>query len=95
MSMYSKLRDVKVRNTDDEFLGRVIDLIIRKKNGEIIALVIEPDKNLELEDKLPTDDADNIILPFSAAELMGNEIVIDMKKLRVLLIKQDLRKTPE
>jgi len=93
--MYSKLRDVRVRNTDDEFLGRVIDLIIRKKNGEIIALVIEPDKNLELEDKLPTDDADSIILPFSAAELMGNEIVIDMKKLRVLLMKQELRKNTE
>ncbi|MFX0068367.1 MAG: PRC-barrel domain-containing protein [Promethearchaeota archaeon] len=95
MSMYSKLRDLRVRNTDDESLGRVIDLIIRKKNGEIIELVVEPDKDIELEDKLPTDDADNIILPFSAAELMGNEIVIDMKKLRVLLMKQELRKGTE
>ncbi|MFX0097075.1 MAG: PRC-barrel domain-containing protein [Candidatus Hodarchaeota archaeon] len=95
MSMYSKLRDVRVRSTDEESLGRVIDLIIRKKNGEIIALVIEPDKDIELEEKLPRDDSDNIILPFSAAELMGNEIVIDMKKLRVLLMKQELRKKTE
>ncbi|MFX1485675.1 MAG: PRC-barrel domain-containing protein [Promethearchaeota archaeon] len=95
MPMYSKLQDVRVRNTDDEFLGRVVDLIIKKKNGDIIALVIEPAKDLQLEDKLPTDDSDNIILPYSAAEFIGNEIVIDMKKMRILLMKQGLRRSTE
>lgn len=69
-------------------VGQVVDLVIDKKSGRILALVAKISKSEELLNKLTKDERGNIYIPMSVISITKNEFQIDEKKIRLIILKR-------
>jgi sporulation protein YlmC with PRC-barrel domain len=69
-------------------VGQVVDLVIDKKSGRILAFVAKISKSEELLNKLAKDEKGNIYIPISVISTIKNGFQIDEKKLRLIILKR-------
>ena len=69
-------------------VGQIVDLVIDKKSGRILAFVVKASKSEELLHKLTKDEKGNIYIPLSVISIMKNEFQINEKKLRLIILKR-------
>ncbi|MEM3585790.1 MAG: PRC-barrel domain-containing protein [Candidatus Jordarchaeaceae archaeon] len=85
------LNSIINRDIVDEFgrkVGQVVDLLIDKKSGRILAFVAKTSKSEELLNKLSKDERGNIYIPTSVISTVKNGFQIDEKKLRLIILKK-------
>jgi sporulation protein YlmC with PRC-barrel domain len=85
------LHSIVNREIVNEFgrkVGQVLDLVIDKKSGRILAVVAKTSKSEELLQKLTKDEKGNIYIPISVISVIKNEFQIDEKKLRLIILKR-------
>ena len=69
-------------------VGQVVDLLIDKKSGKVLAFVVKISKSEELLNELVKDERGNIYIPTSVISITKNELQIDEKKLRLIILKR-------
>ena len=85
------LHSIVNREIVNEFgrkVGQVLDLVIDKKSGRILAVVAKISKSEELLQKLTKDERGNVYIPISVISIIKNEFQIDEKKLRLIILKR-------
>ena len=70
-------------------IGRVVDLVIDKRSGRILAIVAKTSKSEELLQKLTKDEKGNVYIPFSVVSDVRDVFQIDEKKLRLIILKRE------
>ena len=70
----------KVVTNDGFDLGRFVDAEISKVTGKINNLLIEPDPDSALANKIKSE-ADQIKVPYNAVQAVNDYIVVDRKNL--------------
>ncbi len=78
----------KIINEFGKKVAQIVDLIIDKKSGKILAVVAKTSKSEELLNKLTKDENGNIFIPLSVISIVKNEFQIDDKKLRLIILKR-------
>ena len=68
-----------ITNEGDEF-GRVVDLNVNEVSGEIEDLVVDPNPENPLVEKLRSDD-DNVLIPFNSVLAVGDYVIVDKRHL--------------
>lgn len=85
------LHNIINRDIMNEFgrkVGQVVDLLIDKKSGKVLAFVAKIGKSEELLNELAKDERGNIYIPTSVMSITKNELQIDEKKLRLIILKR-------
>nr|MDO8080572.1 PRC-barrel domain-containing protein [Candidatus Freyarchaeota archaeon] len=85
------LHSIVNREIVNEFgrkVGQVVDLVIDKKSGRILAVIAKIGKSEELLHKLTKDERGNIYIPISVISIVKNSFQIDEKKLRLIILKR-------
>jgi len=70
-------------------IGRVVDLVIDKRSGRILAIVAKTSKSEELLQKLTKDEKGNVYIPVSVVSDVRDVFTIDEKKLRLIILKRE------
>ncbi|MHA1429458.1 MAG: PRC-barrel domain-containing protein [Candidatus Freyarchaeota archaeon] len=70
-------------------IGRVVDLVIDKRSGRILAIVAKTSKSEELLQKLTKDEKGNVYIPVSVVSDVRDAFTIDEKKLRLIILKRE------
>ncbi len=70
-------------------IGRVVDLVIDKRSGRILAIVAKTSKSEELLQKLSKDEKGNVYIPVSVVSDVRDVFQIDEKKLRLIILKRE------
>ncbi|MGQ9721953.1 MAG: PRC-barrel domain-containing protein [Candidatus Jordarchaeum sp.] len=89
--MSKALKDIinkKIVNELGKRVGQIVDLVIDKKSGKIVAVVAKASKSEEILQNLTKDEKDNIYIPLSVISIIKNEFQIDEKKLRLIILKR-------
>ncbi len=73
-----------------EKMGVVSDFIIDKKTGKLIAFNLKPSRS-QIAKKLPKNKDGTISLPSQIIESLKTTIVMNEKKLKILLLKKRLK----
>lgn len=93
--LLQNLINTKVVNEFGKKVGQIIDLVIDKKSGRILAFVAKVNKSEELLHKLTKDEKGNIYIPLSIISITKNEFRVDEKKLRLIILKRKTAQKPE
>lgn len=89
--MSKALKDIinkKIVNELGKRVGQIVDLVIDKKSGKIVAVVAKASKSEEILQNLTKDEKGNIYIPLSVISIIKNEFQIDEKKLRLIILKR-------
>ncbi|HII60332.1 PRC-barrel domain-containing protein [Pyrococcus horikoshii] len=84
----SKLRDVELITDTGVRLGWVYDILFEEdgseeEKGRIIAILADPDEDLDLKKFKVTKDG-LLIIPITAVKSIGEVIIVDSSKLSVI-----------
>ena len=68
-----------ITNEGDEF-GRVVDLNVNELTGEVEDLVVDPNPDNPLVEKLRSED-DSVLIPFRSVLAVGDYVIVDKRHL--------------
>nr|MDO8132714.1 PRC-barrel domain-containing protein [Candidatus Njordarchaeum guaymaensis] len=94
MTKFSARRLLKTQILDDqgEKIGRLKDVIVETRTGNIVSLVIDKvDSTVasEVAEKLPTGES---VVPISVVTFDEGSVILDRRKLKLLSLKRGLKK---
>ncbi|WXG42946.1 MAG: PRC-barrel domain-containing protein [Promethearchaeati archaeon SRVP18_Atabeyarchaeia-1] len=88
----SKLLRVPILDDESQRIGRLSDILVETRTGNLTYLVIDKVDSqtfLEIVQQLPTGES---VIPVSVAKLGDDSVIVDAKKLKLLSLKKSLKK---
>ncbi len=88
----SKLLRIAILDNQGQKIGRLNDIIIETRTGNMIYLVIDKmDSEVvsEITQQLPTGES---VIPISVAKFSDDSVTVDRVKLKLLSLKKSLKK---
>ncbi len=71
----------KVVTNDGEDFGKVVDINVNEITGELEELVVEPNPESLLEEKLRKDEDGYVLIPYGAVIAVGDYVLVDKRVL--------------
>lgn len=68
-----------ITNEGDEF-GRVVDLNLNEVTGEVEDIIVDPNPENPLIEKLREED-DHVLIPFNSVLAVGDYVIVDKRHL--------------
>jgi sporulation protein YlmC with PRC-barrel domain len=88
----SRLLKIPIQVGQGQKIGRLNDIIVETRTGNMIYLVIDkvdPEVAAEIIQELPSGES---IIPISVAKFGDDSVTIDMVKLKLLSLKKNLKR---
>ena len=88
----SKLLKIPIVDTQGQKIGRLNDVIIETRTGNMIYLVIDKmdsEVATEITQELPSGES---IIPVSVAKFADDSVIVDRTKLKLLSLKKNLKR---
>jgi sporulation protein YlmC with PRC-barrel domain len=88
----SKLLRIAILDSQGQRIGRLSDIIVETRTGNMIYLVIDKmDSQVasEITQQLPTGES---VIPISVAKFNDDSVTVDRVKLKLLSLKKSLKK---
>ncbi len=76
-----QLSGKKIVTNEGEEFGKLIDIDIDEVSGRIEYLIVEPNPDHPLAEKMPKEDDGYVLVPYEAVMAIGDYILVDKKHL--------------
>ena len=76
-----QLAGKRIITTDGEELGRVLDLYVNENSGKVESVLLEPNPDSTLAQRVKTEGGGDLIIPYSAVLDVKDVMVVDRRGL--------------